>query len=104
MPQITCLSIQSVARPTSWLMSTPPFFKTGQRRKNAGNRWFVHLGFVLLLAFLVPRKKVSVKFVILIVLRYLCTEFPLAESPKGERVGFDFMEMGVYLAPVFDMS
>lgn len=30
--------------------------------------------------------------------------YPLAESPKGKRVGVDFMEMGVYLAPVFDMS
>ena len=28
----------------------------------------------------------------------------VAESPEGKQEGVDFMEMGVYLAPVFDMS
>ena len=43
-------------------------------------------------------------FAILIVLCYFCTRYPHAGSPKGKRVGVDFMKMGVYLAPVFDMS
>ena len=54
--------------------------------------------------FISKKKKHSKTFVILIVLRYLCIRYPLAGSLKGKRVGFDFMEMGVYLAPVFDMS
>lgn len=31
-------------------------------------------------------------------------EIPIRWKPKGKREGVDFMEMGVYLAPVFDMS
>ena len=31
-------------------------------------------------------------------------EIPIRWKPKGKREGVDFMEMGVYLAPVFDSS